>query len=148
MLNIALPKGRLGDKVYRLLEASGFACPEILEESRKLVFENVQAGLRYMLVKPSDVAIYVAHGAADVGVVGKDILAEGQPDVYELLDLGFGRCHMCVAAREDYEEDPARPVRVAKTGGGVPAAEVYRYEGGALVRQNTQNDAGKEESTC
>ena len=113
MLNIALPKGRLGDKVYRLLEASGFACPEIMEESRKLVFENGEAGLRYMLVKPSDVAIYVAHGAADVGVVGKDILAESQPDVYELLDLGFGRCHMCVAAKEDYEEDPARPVRVA-----------------------------------
>lgn len=89
MLNIALPKGRLGDKVYRLLEASGFACPEIMEESRKLVFENGEAGLRYMLVKPSDVAIYVAHGAADVGVVGKDILAESQPDVYELLDLGL-----------------------------------------------------------
>jgi len=97
MLNIALPKGRLGDKVYGLLEKAGFACPEMREESRKLVFENPSAGLRYMLVKPSDVAIYVDHGAADVGVVGKDILAEGHYDIYELLDLGFGRCHMCVA---------------------------------------------------
>ena len=113
MLNIALPKGRLGDKVYGLLEKAGFACPEMREESRKLVFENPSAGLRYMLVKPSDVAIYVAHGAADVGVVGKDILAEGHYDIYELLDLGFGRCHMCVAAKEDYREDPSRPVRVA-----------------------------------
>ncbi|MCI8590258.1 MAG: ATP phosphoribosyltransferase [Clostridiales bacterium] len=113
MLNIALPKGRLGDKVYGRLEKAGFACSEIKEESRKLVFENPSAGLRYMLVKPSDVAIYVAHGAADVGVVGKDILAEGHYDIYELLDLGFGRCHMCVAAKEDYREDPSRPVRVA-----------------------------------
>ena len=113
MLNIALPKGRLGDKVYRLLEASGFACPEIMEESRKLVFENAESGVRYFLVKPSDVAIYVEYGAADVGVVGKDVLIESGADVYELIDLGIGKCRMCVAAKEDYVEDTGRATVVA-----------------------------------
>ena len=76
MLNIALPKGRLGDKVYDLLEKLGYECPEIKEDNRKLIFENKEQNLRFMLVKPSDVGIYVEKGAADVGVVGKDILIE------------------------------------------------------------------------
>ena len=67
----------------------------------------------YFLVKPSDVAIYVEHGAADVGIVGKDILTEASADVYELLDTGLGKCRMCVAAPADYKDDPSRPVRVA-----------------------------------
>ncbi len=113
MLNIALPKGRLGDQVYELLASVGYDCKSIYEENRKLVFENRENGVRYLLVKPSDVAIYVEHHAADVGIVGKDILMESRPDVYELLDLGLGRCRMCVAAREDYMEDRERPVRVA-----------------------------------
>lgn len=113
MLNIALPKGRLGDKVYALFESVGLECAQMKENSRKLVFENTEKELRYMLVKPSDVAIYVSHGAADIGVVGKDILAEGNYDIYELLDLGFGKCDMCVAAKNSYREDPGRPVRVA-----------------------------------
>ena len=92
LLNIALPKGRLGDKVYNLLESIGYDCREIREDGRKLVFENPATGVRYLLVKPSDVAIYVEHGAADVGIVGKDILEESRPDLYELLDLGIGRC--------------------------------------------------------
>ena len=98
-LTVALPKGRLGDKVYNLLERVGYDCREIREDGRKLVFENPAAGVRYLLVKPSDVAIYVEHGAADVGIVGKDILEENRPDVYELLDLGIGRCRMAVASR-------------------------------------------------
>ena len=113
MLNVALPKGRLGMKVYAMLAAIGYECPEILEDNRKLIFENVENGVRYFLVKPSDVAIYVEKGAADIGVVGKDILLEQEPDLYELLDLGFGRCRMCVAAPDDYREDPERPVKVA-----------------------------------
>lgn len=113
MLNIALPKGRLGDQVYELLASVGYDCKSIYEENRKLVFENRENGVRYLLVKPSDVAIYVEHHAADVGIVGKDILTEYAPDVYELLDLGLGRCRMCVAAREGYIEDRARPIRVA-----------------------------------
>ena len=113
MLNIALPKGRLGEKVYRLFEAMGYACPELLSDTRKLIFENAEAGVKYFLVKPSDVAIYVAYGAADIGVVGKDVLAEGSFDIYELLDLGFGRCRMAVAAKNGFREDLDRPLRVA-----------------------------------
>jgi len=113
MLNIALPKGRLGDRVARLLDAAGWGCPELYEDGRRLVFENGGAGVRFLLVKPSDVAIYVEHGAADAGVVGKDILEEYRPDVYELLDLGIGCCRMAVAARADYEEDTGRTLRVA-----------------------------------
>ena len=112
-LTVALPKGRLGDKVYDLLERVGYDCREIREDGRKLVFENPAAGVRYLLVKPSDVAIYVEHGAADVGIVGKDILEENRPDVYELLDLGIGHCRMAVASRSDYREDTSRTLRVA-----------------------------------
>ena len=113
MLNIALPKGRLGDKVYQLLAGVGYDCSAIYEDNRKLVFENEQTGVRYLLVKPSDVAIYVEHGAANVGIVGKDILEESRPEVYELLNLGLGKCRMCVAAPEGYKENPARTLRVA-----------------------------------
>ena len=112
-LNVALPKGRLGEKVYQLFAQAGFECPSILESSRKLIFENPETGVRYFWVKPSDVAIYVARGAADIGVAGKDILLEYRPDVYELMDLGIGKCRMAVAAPAGFEEDPARTLRVA-----------------------------------
>ena len=113
MLNVALPKGRLGDKVYNLLASVGYGCPENYNDTRKLVVENEAAGIRYFLVKPSDVAIYVEHGAADIGIVGKDILAESGADVYELLDTGLGKCCMCVAGPKDFAEDPGRALRVA-----------------------------------
>ena len=113
MLNIALPKGRLGDKVYDLLEKLGYECPEIKEDNRKLIFENKEQNLRFMLVKPSDVGIYVEKGAADVGVVGKDILIESEPNVYELLDLGFGKCKSSIAAENGFVEDFDRPLVVA-----------------------------------
>lgn len=100
MINIALPKGRLGEKVYNLLEKIGYGCPAVLENSRKLVFEDEKNGVRYFWVKPSDVAIYVETGVADVGVVGKDILLEQNPDIYELLNLGFGKCRMAVAGKK------------------------------------------------
>jgi ATP phosphoribosyltransferase len=113
MLNIALPKGRLGDQVYKILEDAGYGCRGYREKNRKLILENPEKGIRYLLVKPSDVAIYVEHKAADVGIVGKDILLENQPDVYELLDLKIGKCKMVVAARKDYVEQPDRTLRVA-----------------------------------
>ena len=113
MLNIALPKGRLGEKVYEMFARAGFPCPSILEENRKLVFENGEKGVRYFWVKPSDVAVYVERGAADVGVAGKDILLEHAPDVYELLDLKTGRCRMAVAAPRDFRDDMRRKLRVA-----------------------------------
>ena len=113
MLNIALPKGRLGEKVYAMFERAGFECPSIRENSRKLIFENVDCGVRYFWVKPSDVAIYVERGAADIGVAGKDILLEYEPDIYELLDLNMGKCRMAVAAKNGFRDDPNRTLRVA-----------------------------------
>ena len=113
MLNIALPKGRLGEKAYDLLARAGYACPSILDKQRKLTFENPETGVRYFWVKPSDVAIYVERGAADIGVAGRDILLEYEPDVYELLDLGMGKCRMCVAGPKDFRDDPAQTLRVA-----------------------------------
>jgi len=113
MLNVALPKGRLGEKVYAMFEAAGFECPSIKEQNRKLIFENEEAGVRYFWVKPSDIAIYVERGAADIGVAGKDILLEYSPDVYELLDLDIGKCRMAVAAKSDFRDDPQRTLRVA-----------------------------------
>ena len=113
MLNIALPKGRLGEKVYNLLKAAGYACPAIEDPGRKLIFENPETGVRYFWVKPSDVAIYVERGAADIGVAGKDILLEYTPDVYELLDLGLGKCRMAVAGPKDFHDDGERTLRVA-----------------------------------
>ena len=113
MLNIALPKGRLGDKVYSMFAAAGFECPDILEENRKLVFENPAKRVRYFWVKPSDVAVYVERGAADVGVAGKDILLEYAPEVYELLDLKVGKCRMAVAAKHGFYDDQRRTLHVA-----------------------------------
>ena len=113
MINVALPKGRLGEKVYNIFEAVGYDCPSIKEENRKLVFENEAAGVRYFWVKPSDVAIYVERGAADIGVAGKDILLEYEPDVFELLDLDLGKCRMAVAAKKDFYDDGSRTLRVA-----------------------------------
>ncbi len=113
MLNIALPKGRLGEKVYDMFEKTGFECPSIKENNRKLIFENEQIGVRYFWVKPSDVAIYVERGAADIGVAGKDILLEYEPDVYELLDLNIGKCKMAVAAKKTFRDDISKTLRVA-----------------------------------
>ena len=112
-LNIALPKGRLGEKVYSMFEKAGFDCPEIKESSRKLIFENEELCLRFFWVKPSDVAIYVERAAADIGVAGKDILLEYSPDVYELLDLKTGICKMAVAAKKDFRDNPKKTLRVA-----------------------------------
>lgn len=112
-LNIALPKGRLGEKVYAMFEAAGFECPSIREDNRKLTFENEEKGIRFFWVKPSDVAIYVERGAADIGVAGKDILLEYSPDVYELLDLDIGKCRVAVAAPDGFKDNPKRALRVA-----------------------------------
>ncbi|MBR0363663.1 MAG: ATP phosphoribosyltransferase, partial [Clostridia bacterium] len=113
MINVALPKGRLGEKVYSMFEAAGYECPSIREKNRKLIFENEETGVRYFWVKPSDVAIYVERGAADIGVAGKDILEEYRPNVYELLDLKTGVCKMMVAARSDFHDDHSKTLRVA-----------------------------------
>ena len=113
MINVALPKGRLGEKVYAMFAEAGYECPALLEPSRKLIFENPEAGVRYFWVKPSDVAIYVERGAADIGVAGKDILLEYEPDVFELLDLDLGKCRMAVAAKREFYDDGQRTLKVA-----------------------------------
>ncbi len=113
MLNIALPKGRLGEKAYQMLKNSGYECPALEAPGRRLIFENPEKGVRYFWVKPSDVAIYVERGAADLGIVGKDILLEYDPDVYELLDLKMGACRMAVAGRADFRDPVGKTLKVA-----------------------------------
>lgn len=112
-INIALPKGRLGEKVYEMLKNAGFSCPEIDKKDRRLIFETDDKKIRYFWVKPSDVAIYVERGAADIGIAGKDILLEYTPDVYELLDLNIGKCRMAVAAKLEFRDPVNRTLRVA-----------------------------------
>lgn len=126
-INIALPKGRLGEKAYQIFESIGYGCPSIKENNRKLIFENEENGVRYFWVKPSDVAIYVERGAADVGVVGKDILLEQSSDVYELLDLGMGKCRMAVAGEKGGRLDPDKTIRVATKFPNI-AREFYRKQ--------------------
>ena len=113
MINVALPKGRLGKKVYKMFEEAGYDCPELLEDNRKLIFENEEKGIRFFWVKPSDVTIYVERGAADIGIAGKAILLEYRPDVFEVLDLQMGKCRMAVAAPKGFRYNPERTLRVA-----------------------------------
>ena len=113
MISVALPKGRLGESVYKIFDEIGYGCPEIMEEGRKLIFENAENRVSYFWAKPSDESIYVEHGAADIGVAGLDILLEQQPDVFELLDLGLGKCRMAVAGKKDALRDTDRTLRVA-----------------------------------
>lgn len=112
-INIALPKGRLGEKAYGIFEQAGYDCPAIKEEGRKLIFENEEKQLCYFWVKPSDVPIYVEKGAADIGIAGKDILLEYAPEVYELCDLHIGKCRMAVAAKADFRDNYDATLRVA-----------------------------------
>jgi len=127
MINIALPKGRLGNKAYKLLEDCGYTVTDLMEDSRKLVFENESSGVRYFLVKPTDVPVYVSYGVADLGVVGKDVLIESNADVYSLMDLGIGKCKMCVAAKNEWVEDKSRPIIVATKFPNI-ATEYYAKE--------------------
>ncbi len=113
MISVALPKGRLGESVYRVFEEIGYGCPEIMENSRKLIFENEENCVSYFWAKPSDVAVYVERGAADVGIAGLDILLEQEPDVFELIDLGFGKCRMVVAGKKDAHVNTGRTLKVA-----------------------------------
>ena len=125
-LSIALPKGRLGEKVYERFARAGYPCPELLSESRKLIFENPELSVRYFWAKPSDVAIYVERGAADIGVAGKDILLEYEPDVYELADLNTGKCRMCVAGPAGVRQDDKKTLRVATKFSNIARAHYAR----------------------
>ena len=100
-LTFALTKGRLAKKTLELLEQTGITCEEMKDPaSRKLIFVNEELGLRFFLAKGPDVPTYVEYGAADIGVVGKDTILEEGRKIYEVLDLGFGKCRMCVCGPE------------------------------------------------
>ena len=96
VVTIALPKGRLADDTIAILERCGVDCSEINAKSRKLIFYDRTNDYRFILVKPTDVPTYVEQGVADVGVAGKDTLMESNLPLYEMLDLGLGRCKLCV----------------------------------------------------
>ena len=114
MINIALPKGRLGEKVYKLFEKSGCKISGMENpKDRRLVFEDENFGVRFFWVKPFDVPVYVERGVADIGAAGKDILLERSADIYELLDLKTGYCKMSVAAKNDFKDSPGKILRVA-----------------------------------
>ena len=113
MIHIALPKGRLGEKAYQIFKSLGYGCPEIEQDNRKLIFTNEENGVCYFWAKPSDVSVYVERGAADIGIVGKDILLELGSDVYELLDLGMGKCRMAVAGPKGKRPAADKTLRVA-----------------------------------
>ncbi|MBQ8165026.1 MAG: ATP phosphoribosyltransferase [Clostridia bacterium] len=113
MINVALPKGRIGDKVRKIFAQIGYECEEPDKDDRRLVIENADGTIRYLLIKPSDVGVYVERGAADIGVLGKDTITETNPDIFELADLNIGKCKMCVCAPNDWEDDPDSVLRVA-----------------------------------
>lgn len=114
MLTTALAKGRLADYAMTLFEKLGYDVEPMREDTRRLVFEDKGHGMRFLLVKPQDVPVYVYHGTADIGIAGRDTLLEAGLPLYEMLDLDFGRCSMCVAAVKDpCEADPGVPLRVA-----------------------------------
>lgn len=99
-LTVALPKGKLFARTAALLAQAGYACADLREDSRRLVLTDEAHCTRFIITKTMDLPTYVEYGAADLGIIGKDVLLEEQKDVYELLDLGFGRCRMVVAVPE------------------------------------------------
>ena len=104
-LTIALAKGRLAKKAMELFEAIGISCDEMKDkDSRKLIFVNEELGIRFFLAKANDVPTYVEYGAADIGIVGKDTILEEGRKLYEVMDLGMGRCRMCVCGPESAKE--------------------------------------------
>lgn len=113
-IHIALAKGRIHKVVMTYLQASGYDFPTYSEESRKLIFEDSKQQLKVTLVKSPDVAVYVERGAADVGIVGEDVLLEeaAGADVYEVMDLGIGRCRMAVAGIKGKKVDMSKRITV------------------------------------
>ena len=104
-ITFALPKGRLAEKTMELLEQTGITCPEMKEKgTRKLIFVNEELKLKFFLAKATDVPTYVEYGAADIGVVGRDTIMEAGRKLYEVLDLGMGRCRMCVCGPKEAGE--------------------------------------------
>ena len=114
-LTIALAKGRLAELSVKILTDLGYDCSEILEKTRKLIFTDEKNKLKFILVKASDVATYVEYGAADIGIVGRDTILEEGRNVYEMVDLKFGSCRMCVCGPKELKDTyrSLMPLRVA-----------------------------------
>lgn len=112
-INIALAKGRLAEKTFELFERMGIAFDDYHPDSRKLIFTSQRDGIKVVFVKAGDVPIYVEKGAADMGVAGKDTIMESEPNLYEIMDLDFGKCKFAVAAPNGYEFKTGRKLRVA-----------------------------------
>ena len=104
-LTIALPKGKLFGLSADLLEKIGYTAEDLSEKSRKLVITNEEKKIKFIISKTADVPTYVEYGAADIGVIGKDVLLESGKDVYELLDLGFGKCHLMMAVDKNKKRE-------------------------------------------
>ena len=113
MITIATPRGRLLKETVELFKRASIDITEIIEDSRKLIFEFKEAGIKLLIVRPTDVASYVEYGAADCGIVGKDTLMEQDCNLYEPLDLGIGKCKMVVAAPKGFEKSGKSSLRIA-----------------------------------
>lgn len=130
-ITIAMAKGRLAEQTMELMEALGIDVSPLKEKSRKLVFESGDGRFRYIMVKPSDVPTYVDHGVADVGIVGKDTLMEENRPLYEMLDLGFGKCRICVCGYAEQEPLKKAHIRVATKYTGI-AGQVFATRGSSI----------------
>lgn len=126
ILKVAMPKGRIYKKASQLFREAGIPIPEDIDDTRKLVIPLPEASLEFIMAKPVDVPTYVEYGAADIGIVGKDVLLEENRDVYELLDLGIARCRMSVIGLPDWE--PGIRQRVATKYPNV-ASQYFREQG-------------------
>jgi len=129
MLTIALSKGRLAEQAIELLERAGYDCTAAKEKSRKLILEDEKTGLRFIMAKPADVPTYVEYGAADLGVVGKDTLLEEGRQLYEVLDLGFGKCRMCVAGPKELKDGKLDKIPNKRVGTKYPNITRAYFEG-------------------
>lgn len=112
-IQIALTKGRLEKQVVPLLEKIGIDCSELKDKGRKLVFHSHNANVSFILVKAVDVLTYVEHGVADIGIVGKDVIMENEKELYEMIDLGIGRCKFSVASIPSYNPDSYKKKTIA-----------------------------------
>ncbi|HAW16367.1 MAG: ATP phosphoribosyltransferase [Clostridiales bacterium] len=129
MLTIALSKGRLAEQAIELLENAGYDCSAAKEKSRKLILEDEKTGLRFIMAKPADVPTYVEYGAADLGVVGKDTLLEEGRQLYEVIDLGFGKCRMCVAGPKELKDGKLDKIPNKRVGTKYPNITRAYFEG-------------------
>jgi len=127
-LTFALAKGRLADQTMQLLAQIGITCDEMKEKSRKLIFTNEDFKLKFFLAKASDVPTYVEYGAADLGIVGKDTILEEGRNIYETLDLGFGKCRVIVAGFGENREKLSKSNNLRVATKYTNIAQNYFYE--------------------